>query len=228
MNLFRRDLLARLRRKFLLEPAGYGRPVDQAAMDGEYRSGAWVHFHALPELPRQSVIVGCVTQLHPNPALLDLGSGRLAQLFQPHPFRRYLGVDFSPEGLRLARELKLARCEFVENNFETWRPAEKFDVIIFSECIGYSNDPGALVAAFVPFLEPGGTIVSSHFRSGHWPAHWRRVEQHLRVFATTTVANERGQTWDIKLLRPPPQREPARPHRRPLNPRPPKRTMRCS
>ena len=204
MNLFRKDLLARLRHKFLLAPAGYGRPVDPAAMDGEYRSGAWAHFHELPELPRQSIVVGYVTALHRNPAILDIGcgSGRLAQLFQPHPFRRYLGVDLSVEGIRMARELKLGGCEFTAGNFEIWRPAEKFDIMIFSECIGYAYDPGALVAAFVPFLEPGGTVVISHFRFGYWPAHWRRVEAYLKVFEATTVANDHGQTWDIKLLRP--------------------------
>ncbi len=204
MNFFRQDLLARLRHKFLLAPAGYGRPLDQTVVDGEYRSGAWAHFGQLPELPRQSIIVGYVTQLYQNPAILDLGcgSGRLAQLFQPHPFRRYLGVDLSVEGIRLARELKLTRCEFTEGNFETWSPPEKFDVIMFSECIGYAHDPGALVARFLPSLAPGGMIVISHFRFGYWPAHWRRVEAQIKTFAATTIANERGQIWDIKLLRP--------------------------
>lgn len=197
-------LLKKIHRKFFLEPAGYGRPVDRTAVDGEYRSGVWAHFHQLPELPRQSVIVGYVTQLNPNPAILDLGcgSGRLAQLFQPHPFRRYLGVDLSAEGLRLARGLNLARCEFAEGDFETWTPAGKFDVIMFSECIGYARDPGALVARYLPWLSEGGTIVISHFRYGHWQAHWRRVEQQARAFEAVTVANERGQTWDIRLLRP--------------------------
>ena len=199
------SFLQRLVRKFFKAPLGYGRPVDQAAVDGEYRSGAWAHFHQLPELPRQSVVVGYVTQQYPNPAILDVGcgSGRLAQLFQPHPFRRYLGVDLSAEGIKMARALNLTGCEFTEGNFETWRPGEKFDVIIFSECIGYAVDPGALVAAFLPWLEEGGMVVISHFRYGHWPAHWRRVGQHLQVIEASTVANERGQTWDVKLLRPP-------------------------
>lgn len=204
MSLLPRNLIPRLRRRFLLEPAGYGRPIDPAALDGEYKSGAWAHFHELPELPRQSVIVGYVTELHKNPAILDLGcgSGRLAQLFQPHSFRRYLGVDLSAEGIRMARALNLRGCEFAEGNFESWIPAEKFDVIMFTECIGYAHDPGALVARFLPWLEPGGTIVISHFRFGHWEAHWRRVYAHARPFTATTVANESGQTWDIRLLRP--------------------------
>jgi trans-aconitate methyltransferase len=198
------NFFSRLRRKFILEPAGFGRPVSQAAVDGEYRSGAWNHFHELPELPRQSVIVGYVTELYANPAILDIGcgSGRLAQLFQRHPFRRYVGVDLSPEGVRMARDLQLDRCEFTEGNFENWQPTEKFDVIMFSECIGYAHDPGALMAKFIPWLEPNGCIVISHFRFGHWQAHWRRVEAQLESFAATTVSNERGQHWDIRLLRP--------------------------
>lgn len=198
------SLLYRLRRKFLLAPAGYGRPIPKDVLDNEYSSGSWAHFRELPELARQSVVVGAVTALFPTPSILDLGcgSGRLAQLFSVHPFRRYLGVDISTEGLRLARELRLSRCEFAEGNFETWRPAEKFDVIMFSECIGYASDPGAVTAAFAEHLAPGGMIVISHFRFGHWQAHWRRVDRHLAVFDSTTVTNIRGQTWDVKLLRP--------------------------
>lgn len=205
MKPLRRDFFSRVYRRLVLEARGYGRPQTPATVDEEYRSGAWAHFHALPELPRQSVIVGYVTQLHANPSILDLGcgSGRLAQLFQPHPFRRYLGVDLSHEGIGMARALNLRGCEFTTGNFEEWTPAEKFEVILFSECIGYASDPGALIARFLPFLAPGGTVVISHFRYGSWKAHWRRVGQHVREFEGTTVANARGQTWDIKLLRPP-------------------------
>jgi SAM-dependent methyltransferase len=199
-----RNFLTKLRRKFFLGPAGFGRPLPKAVLDHEYRSGAWNHFRELPELARQSVVVGAVTALFPNPSILDLGcgSGRLAQLFAPHPFRRYVGVDLSTEGLRLARGLGLARCEFTEGDFETWRPDEKFDVIMFSECIGYARDPGALTAAFAEFLAPDGAVVISHFRYGHWPAHWRRVARSLEAFDHTIVTNRSGQTWDVKLLRP--------------------------
>jgi len=200
----RPSLLHRLRRRLLLDPAGYGRPMDRATADNEYRSGAWDHFHQLPELPRQRAVVGFVSQLHPNPAILDLGcgSGSLAQLLQALPFRRYLGVDLSPEGLRLARGLKLRGCEFVEGDFESWTPAEKFDVIIFSECIGYADDPGLLVARFLPWLAPDGAVIVSYFRSGHWEARWRRVERHVHACAHDIVINDHG-SWDIKLLRPP-------------------------
>lgn len=198
-------VLQRLVHKFIRAPLGYGRPMSPATADGEYRSGAWAHFHEPSELPRQEAVVDLITPRYPNPAILDLGcgSGRLAQLLQPFPFCRYLGADFSAEGIRLARALPLTRCEFIEADFETWRPTEKFDIVIFSECIGYARDPGALVAGFMPWLALNGMMVVSYFRSGHWQAQWRRIEQHLRPFEATIVANELGQTWDIKLLRPP-------------------------
>jgi SAM-dependent methyltransferase len=204
MKLFRRDLLGRLRYKFLHGPAGFGRPIAREVLDEEYRSGAWDHFHETPELPRQSVIVGYVSQLFKHPAILDVGcgSGRLAELFQPHSFRRYLGLDLSPEGIRLARQLPLTRCEFQEANFETWRPAESFDVIIFSESIGYARDPAELVASYLPALASGGIVAISHFRSAHWPALWERAARHLTAFESVVIANAKGQTWDIKLLRP--------------------------
>jgi len=194
----------RLLHKFVRARQGYGRPLPKAVLDGEYTSGAWSHFHELPELGRQVLVAGLVTQMHPHAAVLDLGcgSGRLAQLFQPFRLRRYLGVDLSTEGLARARALNLAGCEFVEGNFETWRPSEKFEVILFTECIGYARDPGALVAAFLPWLAPGGHVIISHFRFGHWPAHWRRIAHHTQVIEANTVTNSRGQTWDIKILQP--------------------------
>jgi SAM-dependent methyltransferase len=178
--------------------------VPKGVADAQYATGAWRHFHEFPELARQAVIVVTVSQLHQNPAVLDVGcgSGKLAELFQPYPVRRYLGVDFSTEGIRLARALGLKGCEFVEGDFETWRPRETFDVIIFSECLGYAQDPGALTAAFLPFLNPGGHMVISHFRFGHWRALWRRAAPHMRLIESTTLTNARKQTWDVKVLQP--------------------------
>ncbi|MEN9662533.1 MAG: hypothetical protein RL324_1482 [Verrucomicrobiota bacterium] len=201
------DLFTRLRRKFLLEPAGYGRPLPKEILDGEYRGGAWSHFHAPAELPRQLLVAGLAGKLHPQPRVLDVGcgSGLMAKLLQPHQPRRYLGIDLSDEGLTLARALALPGAEFRAENFETWRPAETFDIIILSECVGYARDPGALVQALLPALAPGGHLIISYYRSGHWKALWRRIEAGATVQTTTTLANPEGQTWDIKVLqsRPP-------------------------
>lgn len=200
------DLLNRLRRKFLLEPAGYGRPLSKETLDGEYRGGAWAHFHAPAELPRQLLVAGLAATLHPQPRVLDVGcgSGLMARLLQAHQPRRYLGIDLSDEGLALARALALPGAEFRAENFETWRPSEMFDVIILSECVGYARDPGALVQGLFPALAADGHLIISYYRSGHWEALWRRIETGTTARQTTTLSNPEGQTWDIKVLQPRP------------------------
>jgi SAM-dependent methyltransferase len=194
----------RLAQKFLRDPAGYGRPVPPAALDNEYRSGHWDHFFAFSELPRHLVLAGLIHDAFPRPAVLDLGcgSGRLASLFQVHPFSRYLGVDLSPEGVRRARSLALPGMEFIEGNYETWRPEGRFDAIVFNECIGYARDPAATLAAFRPHLTEGGRFFLSHFRFGNYGAQWRRMERVGAVAAATAVMSPEGQVWDLKVLRP--------------------------
>jgi 2-polyprenyl-3-methyl-5-hydroxy-6-metoxy-1,4-benzoquinol methylase len=197
-------ILAGLRHKFLLAPAGRGRPIPAAAADGEYVSGAWSHFDSVHELPRYVMLAGVIADLHPHGTVLDVGcgAGRLEQLLQAHAPARCLGVDFSPAAITRARARNLPRCEFVEGDFTVWRPAEKFDAIVCNEVIGYVDDPGAFVQSLLPFLQPGGHLFLSHFRFGHWRAIWRRVETRLALHEAFTLTNASGQTWDIKVLRP--------------------------
>lgn len=205
MNIFER-IRQGIVRKLLRDPAGYGRPVPKEALDGEYRSGAWDHFFGMDELPRNLVIAGLVHHLFPDsPAILDVGcgNGRLASVFRAYPFARYLGADVSSEGISRARALKLDGVEFTEGNYETWRPNETFDAIIFNECIGYASDPAATLSAFSAYLKPGGRFFLSHFRYGNYQAQWRRMANVCSTtYATAVMCTEGRQTWDIKILEP--------------------------
>ena len=196
----------RMLQKFVRDPAGYGRPVPTTALDAEYRDGHWDHFFSFDELPRNLVIAGTVHQLCSQPAILDIGcgSGRLASLFQVYPFRRYVGVDVSHEGLAKARSLGLSHVDWIEANYETWRPTETFDAIVFNECIGYAHDPAATLAAFARHLAPGGNFVLFHYRFGSYAAQWRRIATVCEIVHATAVTSARRQTWDIKVLRPRP------------------------
>lgn len=205
MNFLAR-LKDRLWQKFVRDPAGYGRPVPREALDREYRSGAWDHFFGFDELPRHLVLAGAIHHFFPEtPAVLDVGcgSGRLATVFRHYPFSRYLGVDVSGEAVARARALGLPRMEFTEGNYETWRPAGRFEAIAFNECIGYAQDPAATLAAFAAHLQPGGRFFVSHFRFGRHRAQWRRMESVCAVTHATSVMSADGrQVWDIKVLQP--------------------------
>ena len=196
----------RLLQKFVRDPAGFGRPVPPAALDGEYRNGHWDHFFSFAELPRNLVLAGAIHHCFPDqPAVLDLGcgSGRLATVFARYPFSRFLGVDVSRESVARARALALPRMEFIEGNFESWRPEETFDAIAFNECIGYAHDPAATLTAFSKHLRPGGRFFLSHFRFGSYAAQWRRMSTICETVEATSVMDATGEKiWDIKILRP--------------------------
>lgn len=196
----------RLLQKFVRDPAGYGRPIDAAALDNEYRSGSWDHFFSFEELPRNLVLAGAINHFFPEqPAVLDLGcgSGRLATVFQRFPFSRYLGVDVSGEGVARAKTLNLPRMEFIVGNYETWRPNGQFEAIAFNECIGYASDPAATLQAFSKHLKPGGLFFLSHFRFGSYAAQWRRMAGVCDTVEATAVTDRTGtRFWDIKVLRP--------------------------
>ncbi len=196
----------RLLQKFVRDPAGYGRPIAKDALDREYRSGNWDHFFGWDELPRNLVLAGAINFHFPEaPSVLDLGcgNGRLATVFQRYAFSRYLGVDLSTEAIARARALNLARMEFIEGNYETWRPGEKFQAISFNECIGYASDPAATLRAFSAHLAPGGLFFLSHFRFGTYAAQWRRMASVCdTVHATAVMSADGKQVWDIRVLRP--------------------------
>jgi SAM-dependent methyltransferase len=193
-----------LKRRFIDAPRGLGRQIDKDVLDKEYASGNWDHFFSFDELPRQLVLGGAIRHYHPRGSVLDLGcgSGRLAEICQTYGFTRYLGADISSEGIAKARALGLPGVEFIEADFETWGPKEKFDAISFNECIGYALDPGATLAAFLPSLTPGGHFFISHHRHGSNAAQWKRLEAVARPVASTSVVGAKGNIWDIKVLEP--------------------------
>ncbi len=201
-----------LRRRLVDAPRGLGHPVPAPAFDRDYASGHWDLLFSPEELPRNQALLDLILSYSPHPSVLDIGcgSGRLAQLLAPHAPVRYLGLDLSVEGLRRARRPGLPHCSFVAGDFETWRPApdERFDLVVFNESIGYARDPRATLAAFAPHVRPSGAMLVSYFRSGNHAALWRRIHTRFPAARSCSVANESGQSWDIRALRPQPQTTP--------------------
>ncbi len=184
-------------------PRGGGKPVPVHALDEEYRSGNWDHFTGPSEQARHEVLLELIYAYSNRPALLDLGcgSGRLASMLDPARIETHLGVDLSEEGLKRARALNLAHANFTSGNFEVWRPDRPYDVITFNECLGYARHPARTAADFGGYLSPNGVLIVSHFRWGNYSAVWKNLEDYFVVIDARTAANDRGQVWDIKVLR---------------------------
>lgn len=185
-------------------PRGGGKPVPEAALDEEYRSGHWEHFFSPDEQARHEVLREMISAQGEMLSLLDLGcgSGRLAAMLEPARLRSYLGVDLSSEGLARAEKLQLPHGRFLKADFETWRPSENYNVITFNECLGYARFPARTATAFAGYLSPGGRMIISHFRWGNHEAIWRSILEEFLVVEERTVKNGKGQIWDLKALRP--------------------------
>lgn len=189
-------------------PRGGGKPVPEAALDEEYRSGNWEHFFGPDEQARHEVLVELISSLGERPDLLDLGcgSGRLAAMLDPARLGSYLGVDISAEGLSRAEKLNLPHGRFLKADFETWRPSGNFDIITFNECLGYARFPARTARAFADHLSPDGRLIVSHFRWGNHEAIWRSLDREFAVAKERHVENGKGQIWDLKVLQPRPPR----------------------
>jgi SAM-dependent methyltransferase len=197
-------LFSAVRRRLIDGPRGLGHPVAADVFDRDYAAGRWDLLFAEEEMPRNQAVIGLISAITPRPAVLDVGcgSGRIAQLLAPLPPTRYLGVDLSGAALQRAQALGLGGCEFFRGDFETWFPAERFDVVVFNESLGYARDPAATVRRFSGCLNPPGGLVVSYYRSGNHAAIWRRIAGVAVEIQAVVVRNERGAIWDIKLLRP--------------------------
>jgi len=113
---------------------GHGRAFSREAWDQQYRTGAWDYLNSLQELDHYSIIVGYIRHFFEWPEILDVGcgQGRLLSLLHPASLKRYTGVDFSPEAISRARQLKISNASFVTENFEEWIPSDSVDLIIIS------------------------------------------------------------------------------------------------
>jgi len=190
--------------RLIRKPFGGGKPVPAAALDREYRSGAWDHFWGDHEKERHLALVQLIVDTPGNFSLLDMGcgSGRLASMLPPSRLEDYLGVDLSKEGLARARSLNLPHGKFLEADYERWTPEGVWDVIAFNESLGYAPDPAATATRFARHLHPQGRLIISHYRWGNHAAFWKRLSKQFQCTLEQTATNAKGQIWDLRVLQP--------------------------
>lgn len=102
------------------------------AFDSKYLSGEWSQNPDKPlarEIERfasggRIVILGC-------------GSCGLAAEISPSCYSEIVGVDVSPEGIRLAHSQNVPKARFIVADVATWRPTCYTSVTVFPESIYY-------------------------------------------------------------------------------------------
>lgn len=175
-------------------------PVSREQWEEQYRAGNWGFMRAADELARYSVIAGYLHHLHPGGSVLDVGSGEGILLDHLRFVSRYLGIDLSEEAVKQGAHRTGEQATLLAADAEQYRPAERWDAIVFNECVYYFEDPIGTVLGYRDGLKEGGTLIVSTFRSRRADLIAKRLIERLSLVEEVAVTNRKG-TWVVRLFR---------------------------
>ena len=184
-------------------------PAAKEVWEEQYEKGHWQLMRRFDEVARYSVIAGYVHHLKPGGSVLDVGSGEglLADHLRPFGYSRYLGADLSEAAIRQAAGRADGTTAFTAADAETWRPSDpsmdRWDAIVFNECVYYFKDPLGTVRRYEQFLAEGGVFIVSTFRSRRADVIVRRLLEVYPAIEETAITNRKG-TWVVRVIRPGP------------------------
>nr|WP_240343841.1 class I SAM-dependent methyltransferase [Paenibacillus sp. SYP-B3998] len=157
----------------------------------------------MDEVPRYSVVTGYLQSYRSNAAILDLGCGQGMLLKYMQYYERYLGVDFSEEALKLARSLTTERCTFIHSDIEVFTPDDRYDLIIFNECLYYFDHPLDLMERYKAFLRPDGAfIISLHVREASEIIRQNLIQSREYAILSDVQLTTDANSWTVSLIRP--------------------------
>jgi 2-polyprenyl-3-methyl-5-hydroxy-6-metoxy-1,4-benzoquinol methylase len=173
----------------------------------EYSSGMWDYLRELNELSRFSVVVGYCHYFKKKGRLLEIGCGEgiLQERLCPSRYSRYVGIDISAEAISRASHKQDEKTFFVIEDASIYSPDERFDMIVFNECLEYFNDPLSLVRRYECFLEEDGIYIISMFvgvDTVRTKRIWKMLESVYTATAETQVSTKSGFSWIIKVFIP--------------------------
>jgi len=191
-------------RKFLYR-FGFGSPVGKNVWEEQFKNGAWDYLYSDTEALHYQSIVKFYKQ-YGGGSVLDAGCGQGVLFHYLKPYIKgpadYLGFDIAENAVAEARD-RFPPYRFVQADFNISTPDEKFDVIIFNECIYYFNKLiDQLNACFAKNLNPGGHVIISMFYYAEHAQLWKRLTEHYTFLAWEEVQNEKGQKWRICIFKP--------------------------
>jgi 2-polyprenyl-3-methyl-5-hydroxy-6-metoxy-1,4-benzoquinol methylase len=170
----------------------------------EYAEGQWSHLDQIGELGHYSVIAGYFGRLKPGGTVLDVacGEGILQRHLKPHRYSRYLGIDYVPEAIAAAAGSRDATTDFAIADAADYVAEQKFDVIIFNECLYYFDDPIGMLQRYADFLEAGGIFVISNYSSLANLNMIRSIRRALDIGDEISIINRDGISWTVQLAEP--------------------------
>jgi len=176
--------------------------VSDTFWEKRYSDGAWDRLRAVEELGRYSLIAGYARFFSEGGSVLDVGCGEgiLYEKLCQGDCSRYLGIDISTVAIAKARVRDAERHRFLAARIEDFGTDEKFDVIIFNECLYYMEDPVGTLRHYEGFLAENGVFIVSMHSTAKSMKIWKRVDGQYRIRDAVSVTNLKGVCWVIKAL----------------------------
>lgn len=155
---------------------------DRSVWEDQYRRGKWERLHDAQE--NTEWIAGRLARRNKGPdslsSILDVGCGEgalLESIVRTGASVRYTGIDISATAIGRAKAT-LPSGNFLVMDVEHPTLDGRYDAIVFNEIL-YYVDATAALAAYRPFLNPGGSIVISMYRSWRTSLLWWAVRRAL-------------------------------------------------
>jgi 2-polyprenyl-3-methyl-5-hydroxy-6-metoxy-1,4-benzoquinol methylase len=169
----------------------------------EYANGRWDYLHHIGQMARYSMIVGYYQHFKPGGSVLDLGCGDgvLLSRLKPFGYSRYVGVDLSPEAIARVTTRDANDCLLVAD-IEEYEPDQRFDVIIFNECLYYFAEPCEVIKRYERYLEPGGIFLVSLYVTEMNRHIWKMLECEFLVQDSIQLTHQSGTAWRVQALQP--------------------------
>lgn len=184
------------------------REITRSVWDEQYASGAWDYLHSVREAARYGLIVGYCRNLSSCPAVLDVGcgDGLLQRLLFPY-YSNYLGIDLSEVAIVHARAsaADAASTSFAQADGREYVPPGTFDLIIFNECLYYFTQPVELVRRYQRYLRDTGAIIVSNVISRRSHLARTQLAAAYRQLDRVTLTSDEGVSWELRVLRRPPE-----------------------
>ena len=184
-------------------PGPGARPA--AYWDGLHR-GAYDHLLKSDQRHHHRLLAALVAEHVAHPRILDIGCGEGAFYDSLRPFApaAYLGVDLSPLAISKAgARIKDAGVRFTVGDGARFEAGEeRFDAIVFPECIEYLGDPIALLDHYASFLAPGGVFGVTQWLGLKPLRIWRQVKAATDIVDEAVVSAPWGGAWQVWTCRP--------------------------
>lgn len=179
--------------------------IKKEKWDDEYSRGRWDYLNDLDELSRYSIIIGYINHIKNNAEVLDVGCGKgvLLNKLREIGYKNYFGIDLSEAAIGVALdEYKDNKTNFEAVGVDEFFPTQKFDVIVFNECLYYFEKPLEILKKYSKYLNKNGRLIVSMYGDDESVINcWDIIDVNYEE-DSVAVINKEGIYWVLKILKP--------------------------